>query len=586
MDQATFLRSLLRVIGEVGTDPLSRDQLRTSSGIEEPELGELLEEAVDLGFLTGTEVAEERGPVQAISLTTAGRRTAETVYVDAQTYLGYRITAQPIGTRGSSSGEIFEAERGGELAMRLEFSVTYTAAAGGHQRPDQMAFEMGQSYFRGLLLLGDVERGSTTSLTVDSTNLSATNQMADDDIESAVLQALSEMLTAEAHSNEVPYLDVDGLALVLGVEASRVSEALSRMEVMGDVQSHAATFGRPMNQGACRITEAGLRKFRDVSDRRRTRRNVGTGDTSALESAESGSRPRVFVSYSHDSNLHDDEVLDLATRLREMGIEVELDRYEPHPVSGWPRWMEEMIEWADFVLVVCTEAYRRRVMGRETSGMGLGATYEGTLISQQTFEAGGQNEKFIPIVLRRSDLTYRPEWLRTYTYYNVSDESGSSALYRRLTSQPAVVRPDLGPLVAMPPIEAEQRDTDVDGDIHATDQTDDLWHLDLCFLWEANERRSRYLISWSPSESFFTSDDTAATLESMGGVLTPSDLAIESGISVGFLPGRSLHVEFSSPAHKVGGRLHTPDSRIEPDSQGGGAREYLSWNLERHPELP
>jgi hypothetical protein len=154
MDQATFLRSLLRVIGEVGTDPLSRDQLRTSSGIEEPELGELLEEAVDLGFLTGTEVAEERGPVQAISLTTAGRRTAETVYVDAQTYLGYRITAQPIGTRGSSSGEIFEAERGGELAMRLEFSVTYTAAAGGHQRPDQMAFEMGQSYFRGLLLLG------------------------------------------------------------------------------------------------------------------------------------------------------------------------------------------------------------------------------------------------------------------------------------------------------------------------------------------------------------------------------------------------------------------------------------------------
>jgi hypothetical protein len=75
--------------------------------------------------------------------------------------------------------------------------------------------------------------------------------------------------------------------------------------------------------------------------------------------------PRVFISYSHDSPQHDRQVLGLVDRLRVEGIDCMIDQYEPAPSSGWPRWMERQIREADFVLMVCTETYYRRVVGQE-----------------------------------------------------------------------------------------------------------------------------------------------------------------------------------------------------------------------------
>jgi len=66
--------------------------------------------------------------------------------------------------------------------------------------------------------------------------------------------------------------------------------------------------------------------------------------------------PKVFISYTHDSPEHIDRVLSLANRLRVEGVDCQLDQYEQSPPEGWPRWMERQIEWADFVLVVCTYA--------------------------------------------------------------------------------------------------------------------------------------------------------------------------------------------------------------------------------------
>lgn len=70
--------------------------------------------------------------------------------------------------------------------------------------------------------------------------------------------------------------------------------------------------------------------------------------------------PKVFISYSHDSPEHKDRVLHLSDRLRADGIDCNIDQYETSPPEGWPRWMVNQIEEADFVLVVCTETYERR----------------------------------------------------------------------------------------------------------------------------------------------------------------------------------------------------------------------------------
>jgi hypothetical protein len=92
--------------------------------------------------------------------------------------------------------------------------------------------------------------------------------------------------------------------------------------------------------------------------------------------------PKIFISYSHDSADHDKRVLALAERLRKNGVDAQIDQYvSGTPEEGWPRWMLERLDWADFVLVVCTETYYKRFRGREEQGKGKGADWEGSLIT-------------------------------------------------------------------------------------------------------------------------------------------------------------------------------------------------------------
>src|SRR2546426_7403968 len=115
----------------------------------------------------------------------------------------------------------------------------------------------------------------------------------------------------------------------------------------------------------------------------------------------------VFVSYSHDSSDHKRRVADLATRLRGEGVDSELDQWVVSPPEGWPTWMVRRIRDAKFVLVVCTERYYRRVTGLDAVG-GLGSRWEGALITQELYDAGGANTKFIPLIFEPGDLQHRP----------------------------------------------------------------------------------------------------------------------------------------------------------------------------------
>jgi len=92
--------------------------------------------------------------------------------------------------------------------------------------------------------------------------------------------------------------------------------------------------------------------------------------------------PNVFISYSHDSPVHEAKVLALANRLRADGIDAVLDQYESFPAEAWEMWGQRRIQAARFVLVVCTGTYRRRFDGEEESGKGLGATPEAGFIRQ------------------------------------------------------------------------------------------------------------------------------------------------------------------------------------------------------------
>jgi formylglycine-generating enzyme required for sulfatase activity len=169
--------------------------------------------------------------------------------------------------------------------------------------------------------------------------------------------------------------------------------------------------------------------------------------------------PKVFISYTHDSPEHRDRMLTLSDRLRADGIDCQIDQYEESPPEGWPRWMLNQIENADFVLVVCTETYARRFRGREESGKGLGAQWEGAVITQEIYDAAARNTMFIPVLFRPDDSAYIPIVLRGATYYQLHTEQGYEALYRRLTNQPLIRKPELGRIRPMPPLARKQPTT-------------------------------------------------------------------------------------------------------------------------------
>ncbi|MEW6401296.1 MAG: TIR domain-containing protein [Chloroflexota bacterium] len=164
---------------------------------------------------------------------------------------------------------------------------------------------------------------------------------------------------------------------------------------------------------------------------------------------------RVFISYTHDSPEHADRVLHLSDKLRSEGIDCILDQYETSPSVGWPRWMDRNIRSADFVLMVCTETYFKRVMGEEKPGKGLGVRWEGKLIYQHLYNDDA-NQRFIPILFEENTPAQIPTPFQDATYYYPSTPDGYEKLYRRITNQPYTTKPKLGKPKSLLPRERKQ----------------------------------------------------------------------------------------------------------------------------------
>lgn len=101
--------------------------------------------------------------------------------------------------------------------------------------------------------------------------------------------------------------------------------------------------------------------------------------------------PRVFISYSWDSDEHKKKVKELANKLLNSGIEAIIDQYDLQPGDRLPYFMEK-ISRADKVLIICTPTYKKKADNRK-GGVG----YEGNIISSELLTS--QNErKFIPLI--------------------------------------------------------------------------------------------------------------------------------------------------------------------------------------------
>ena len=167
------------------------------------------------------------------------------------------------------------------------------------------------------------------------------------------------------------------------------------------------------------------------------------------------SHPKVFISYSHDSQEHENRVLRFSEQLRADGIDTMIDQYDTNPKQGWPLWMEEKIEWADFVVMICTEIYLKRVRGDEEPDKGLGVCWEAALIRNELYIKKLKTDKFLPALFKDGQTKNIPMPLAGHNHYQIETPEGYEALYRVLTKQPLVEPGILGEVKLLPQLESK-----------------------------------------------------------------------------------------------------------------------------------
>jgi hypothetical protein len=151
--------------------------------------------------------------------------------------------------------------------------------------------------------------------------------------------------------------------------------------------------------------------------------------------------PKVFISYSHDTLEHKRWVLELATRLRNNGIDSVIDQWDLKPGDDLPVFMEKQLTECDRVIMVCTDRY----VEKADNGSG-GVGYEKMIITADLSQTIN-TKKVVPII-RQAGTNQVPIFLKTKLFINFSKdddfESSYDDLVREIHDAPLFKKPDIG----------------------------------------------------------------------------------------------------------------------------------------------
>ena len=156
--------------------------------------------------------------------------------------------------------------------------------------------------------------------------------------------------------------------------------------------------------------------------------------------------PKLFISYSWSNPIHEQWVLDLATDLRESGVDVILDKWDLKEGHDAIAFMEKMVNDPKIkkVAIISDEVYVAKADGRR-GGVGT----ETQIISKEVYDKQDQN-KFVVIVAQK-DATgkpYLPTYYKSRIYIDLSDPDKYSENFEKLLrwifDKPLYTKPELG----------------------------------------------------------------------------------------------------------------------------------------------
>jgi len=167
--------------------------------------------------------------------------------------------------------------------------------------------------------------------------------------------------------------------------------------------------------------------FKDISNEKSSSNNEDT--------------PKVFISYSWDGEAHQKWVLNLATKLRENGIDAILDQWELDLGKPIPNFMENSVAKSDRVICIITPKYNEKSINLH-GGVG----YEYSIISAEIMDKI-DTQKFIPL-LKEGNNENIPKSLKGRMYIDMRDDSSFEyrleELLRGIYKAPKNKKPPIG----------------------------------------------------------------------------------------------------------------------------------------------
>lgn len=153
-------------------------------------------------------------------------------------------------------------------------------------------------------------------------------------------------------------------------------------------------------------------------------------------------KPKVFISYSHDSDEHKSWVLQLAQDLISADIDATLDEKSLRFGELIPNYAQRQIGQSDRVLMICSERY----VSRANTGVG-GVGNEGVIINAELYE-NLDSIKFIPVIRNNSNGPKMPTFLGVRRYVDLQEDSKYQSEIAKLIAD--ILRPATIPILDSP----------------------------------------------------------------------------------------------------------------------------------------
>lgn len=156
--------------------------------------------------------------------------------------------------------------------------------------------------------------------------------------------------------------------------------------------------------------------------------------------------PKLFISYSWTSPEHEQWVLNLATELRESGVDVILDKWDLKEGHDAHAFMEKMVTdpLIKKVALICDRLYAEKADGRN-GGVGI----EAQIISPEIYAKEEQN-KFVAVVAQKNEegKPHLPTYYKSRIYIDLSEAdiyaTNFEQLLRWIYDRPLYIKPELG----------------------------------------------------------------------------------------------------------------------------------------------